>query len=92
MQINWHKAESASQPAEVDKGLSPNGVYLRKNITEVEHSGIDQQSPVTMYEYDEAFLTSEEYQAYLIADTVQLRHENDIIDDNTLQLVEEGVI
>lgn len=45
-----------------------------------------------MFEYDEAFLTSEEYQAYLIAEAVQLRHENDIIDDYTMQLIEEGVL
>lgn len=54
--------------------------------------GSDQQSPVKMFEYDEAFLTSEEYQVYLIAEAVQLRHENDIIDDYTMQLIEEGVL
>lgn len=76
----------------MDKDLSPKGVYIRKNITEVDRLGSDQQSPVKMFEYDEAFLTSEEYQAYLIAEAVQLRHENDIIDDYTMQLIEEGVL
>lgn len=77
---------------EVDKDLSPNGVYLRKNIIEVERSGTDEKSPVKMFQYDEAFLLPEDYHAYLIAEAVRLRHENDIIDDYTLQLVQEGVL
>lgn len=72
--------------------MSPNGVYLRKNIIEAEHSGSNEQSPVKMFQYDEAFLLPEDYQAYLIAEAVRLRHENDIIDDYTLTLVEEGIL
>ena len=72
--------------------MSPKGVYIRKNIIEVDRLGSDQQSHVKMFEYDEAFLTPEEYQAYSIAQAVQLRHEEDIIDDYTLQLVTEGVL
>lgn len=72
--------------------MSPNGVYLRKNIVEVERPGSDDTSPVKMFEYDEAFLSPGEYQTYLIAEAVQLRHENDIIDDYTMQLIEEGVL
>lgn len=72
--------------------MSPKGVYIRKNIIEVDRLGSDQQSPVKMFEYDEAFLMLEEYQAYSVANAVQLRHENDIIDDYTMQLIEEGVL
>lgn len=72
--------------------MSPNGIYIRKNITEVERSGGNEESPVKMYQYDEAFLLPEEYQAYMIANAVQLRHEEDIIDDYTLQLIQEGVL
>lgn len=45
-----------------------------------------------MFQYDEAFLLPEDYQAYLVAEAVQLRHENDIIDDYTLTLIEEGTL
>lgn len=58
-QINWRTANSLEKPALVDNTSSPNGVYVRRLITEtVDNEGI------TKYSYQEAFMTHEEYSQY----------------------------
>jgi hypothetical protein len=60
MQLNWRLSESTNKPTEIDNTSSPCGVYVRKYIKEVQ----DTESDIVKYQYQEAFLTSEEYQQY----------------------------
>ena len=95
MQINWKKAESRIEPALVDATSSIDGVYIRKNI-ESETRLDNEEKEYTIFVYDEAFLTKNEYEQYSmiedIAEKVSLKHENDIIDAYTLQLIEGGIL
>ena len=36
MELKWKKAESTEYPNELDTGTSPNTIYVRRNIREVE--------------------------------------------------------
>ena len=57
-ELTWRTSESLNKPLELDKTSSPNGVYIRKFIQEVEtEDGIK-------YSYKEAYLTKEEYAQY----------------------------
>jgi len=49
MILNWEVAESTERPLEVDNMLSPSGVYLRKDVQEVEGK----------FQYKEVFLGQE---------------------------------
>ena len=95
MQINWKKAESLSKPIEIDSTSSIDGVYIRKNITNETRIGSDEQE-YTVFCYDEAFLTHSEYERYMLVNdltsSIELKHENDIIDNYTLQLIEGGIL
>ncbi len=62
MEIKWKRSESTEYPVELDTGSSPNTIYVRRNIREVEHeSGKD---TVLFYEYDEAEMTPAEFTIY----------------------------
>lgn len=95
MQIEWKKVESRNKPALEDAQSSIDGVYIRKNITS--ETRLDNENEeYTIFCYDEAFLTNEEYKNYLliqdIVNNVSLKHDNDIIDAYTLQLIEGGIL
>lgn len=95
MQLNWKKAESPSKPIEIDSKSSIDGVYIRKNINgEIRQD--EQGQEYTVFCYDEVFLTHAEYERYLLVNeltsSVELKHENDIIDNYTLQLIEGGIL
>ena len=95
MQINWKKAESRIEPALIDATSSIDGVYIRQNI-ESEIRLDNDNKEYTIFVYDEAFLTPDEYARYSliedVAEKVSLKHENDIIDAYTLQLIEGGIL
>ena len=95
MQIQWKRAESRNKPAIEDAQSSIDGVYIRKNI-ESQTRLDNENKEYTIFCYDEAFLTHEEYKNYSlvqdVANTVSLKHDNDIIDAYTLQLIEGGII
>lgn len=62
MTILFKQVQSKEKPTEIDITSSPNGVYYRRNIKEVEaetESGI-----VIRYEYQEAFMTFDEWEEY----------------------------
>lgn len=61
-----HEGSQAERPAEVDATSSKTIVYLRKNIEQVTHEDPQTGEPVTLWEYDEAELTREEYRAYTV--------------------------
>lgn len=95
MQINWKKAESRIEPALIDATSSIDGVYIRQNIESETRLDNDNQE-YTIFVYDEAFLTPDEYARYSliedVAEKVSFKHENDIIDAYTLQLIEGGIL
>ena len=82
------------QPPEIDLDSSPTTVYERKNFRVIEvEDDMNEGQKTQMWEYEERTYTQLEYTvAILTADKVTLRHENDIIDEYTEQLIEEGVI
>lgn len=101
MEITYKKAESLIMPSGTDSTSSPDGIFIRKNIKTAEVETEDGEK-IVKYTYDEAFLTVDEYEAYKSAqykesvseavNSVALRREAEIIDEYTLQLIEEGVI
>lgn len=82
MQLIWNRAESKEQPLAVDEVSSISGVYLRKDIVFEDDK----------YVYDEAYLSKEDYQVYKITSAIELKHDDDVVDSYTLQLIEEGIL
>jgi len=71
MKISYYKAHSTERPLEVDTTSSKNGVYLRKNIQEIQQE-TQEGGAETIYEYDEAYLTNSEYAAYSDIDNLTM--------------------
>ena len=64
MNLGWYRSESKVRPLEVDTTTSKKYIYLRTNIEEVQMRNDDGES-YTIFNYDEAKLTPEEYEIYL---------------------------
>lgn len=64
-ELNWRNSESFNKPEAIDSTSSPNGVYVRRFITEV-----TTEDGETKYTYKEAFLTQEEYNQYQLMNTI----------------------
>ena len=66
MKLNYKKSQSSIKPDLIDTTSSKKYVYLRQNVVEInskdEQSGEDR----SYFEYDEAKLTKEEYEQYLM--------------------------
>lgn len=75
---------------------SSKGVYVRENIKQVKTIDEDTQEEIIKYQYEEAFLTHEQYQDYVrmqyLIEQVETKRENEIIDEYTLELMNTGVI
>lgn len=65
MEVIWKSVESTVQPLDVDDQSSPNGVYVRQNITSKARINSD-KSETIFWTYEESFLTLNEYQLYTI--------------------------
>ena len=65
MILNWYKSESTVYPESVDNTSSKYVTYLRKNVVEKKVTDETTGEIHTMYEYDEAKLTNEQYEEYL---------------------------
>lgn len=65
MKLNYMKSQSSNKPDLVDTTSSKKYVYLRQNVVEKQAENIDGEN-YTYYEYDEAKLTKEEYEQYLM--------------------------
>ena len=61
--MNFYKSESDEYPDDVDTESSPTTVYVRRNIEEVEREDPDGETR-TVYEYEEAALTRDDYAIY----------------------------
>ncbi len=68
MTIEFYTAESAVSPALVDSTSSQTCTYVRQNVQEVEREDQD-GSKYTVFVYEEAKLTKEEYAIYLVDQT-----------------------
>lgn len=65
MILNWKKSESSVYPEMVDNTSSQYVTYLRKNVVEKQVTDETTGKSHTMYEYDEAKITKEQYAEYL---------------------------
>ncbi len=66
LKIEWKNVDSSadSRPAEVDTTSSPSNVYVRKNIVKQTLEDETTGDTYTMWNYDEAKLTTSEYVEY----------------------------
>lgn len=70
--LNWTSSQSLSKPKRLDKNSSPYGVYIRRFINEnVSNDG------QIIYDYQEAFLTLEEYSKYEIMKAISGEEDSD---------------
>ena len=82
------KSQSSVYPELIDTTSSRKYVYLRRNIVEKQTEGTDEETYI-YYEYDEAKLTKEEYEQYLMemnsTETLEsienLKAENQILNE-----------
>lgn len=97
------KSQSSVYPELIDASSSKKYVYLRQNVVEMQSDNTDGET-YTYYEYDEAKLTKEEYEQYLMemnsTETLEsienLKAENQILNEQvdmlTVCLVEMSEI
>ncbi len=67
MQIEYTNAQSATRPLEIDVESSPYGVYIRRDIKEIEQeteNADGEIEKIKMFEYQEAFLSRSEYEIF----------------------------
>lgn len=82
----WRTAESNTKPAAVET-LSNSRVLVRRNIAESKT-----EEGNTVYKYEERIMSEVEYGTRGAVQDMELRREAEIIDDYTLELIEEGVL
>lgn len=68
-ELNWKNVESLNKPLEIDKNLSDNGVYLRRNILGIITEDSDGNEQIK-YSYEESYLTNSEYEAYILSKSI----------------------
>jgi hypothetical protein len=64
MQVNYYEVEGATRPLEIDVDSSKFGVYIRRNIKAIEKEIEGQEEPVTVYRYEETYLSKSEFEQY----------------------------
>lgn len=82
----WRTAESNTKP-EAAVALSDGRVLVRRNITEKQT-----EEGNTIYQYEERIMSAVEYGTREAVQDMELKREAEIIDDYTLELIEEGVL
>ena len=82
----WRAAESNTKP-EAAIALSDGRVLVRRNITEKQT-----EEGNTIYQYEERIMSAVEYGTREAVQDMELKREAEIIDDYTLELIEEGVL
>lgn len=88
--MRFVKSESRQAPQAVEK-ISGGRYLVRRNITKEVRTGTDGQE-VEVFVYDEAVADVAEYAAYAAVEAAELKRESDIVDEYTLQLIDEGVL
>lgn len=82
----WRTAESNTKP-EAAIALSDGRVLVRRNITEKQT-----EEGNTVYQYEERIMSAVEYGTHEAVQDMELKREAEIIDDYTMELIEEGVL
>lgn len=88
--MQYIKSESNIRPAEVE-AISGNRFMIRRDIEEKTKTNQDGEEYV-YFTYEEAIASEAEYTAYATARYVESKRENAIIDEYTLQLINEGAL
>lgn len=88
--MRFVKSESRELPASVEK-INGGRYLVRRNITKESRTGTSGEE-VEIYVYDEAVATEAEFAAYSAVEAAELKRESEIVDEYTLQLIEEGVL
>lgn len=86
----YRKTESRVQP-ESTQQISGDRYLIRRNIKQESRKDTT-GAAFDLWVYDEAVATVAEYAAYLAVQNAEQRREAEIVDDYTLQLIEEGVL
>lgn len=88
--MQYKRAESRVCPAEIEQ-TTGGRYFVRKNITK--ESRTDQEGAAfDLWVYDEAVVSEIEYAAFAAVEVAEMKRENEIVDEYTLQLIEEGVL
>lgn len=82
----WTKAEANEYPVETQK-LNDGRIVVRRNIKEE----ISNEGNVK-YVYEEKIMSNVEYAVAEAVNEIELKRENEIIDEYTITLIEEGVL
>lgn len=81
----YHEGSQAVKPLAIDTTSSATCVYLRRNIEQVKRTDPTTEEVTTLWGYEEAILSLEEYEAYKSEAAAQLSAK--VTDDN-LSLME----
>lgn len=79
------------KPKELDNTSSPTTIYQRRNIREATRT-INDGMKIKGWLREERELTLQEYSTFIIVNEAVNIQKEQIIDDYTLQLINEGVI
>lgn len=66
MTINYYTSEAATEPALLDTDSSSVYTYIRKDVTKKTRKDPTTEEETTYYKYQEAKLTKDQYQTYLV--------------------------
>lgn len=104
----WKMQRGTQQerPEEIDRTSSPTTVYLRRNITQIRNEAENEpeENNTLEWQYEEQEMTVEEYENMLVMQQVMTQNtetivesvtqfqKDAVIDEYTMQLVEEGLI
>ena len=99
---DWHVCYTDAlheKPAEIDKTSSPTTVYVRKDFELVPGVQIEGETEkaIDQWKFLQKEYTQEEYAmivetASKAAESISIKHENDIKDEYTLELIEGGLL
>lgn len=65
LNLDYYPSESDTMPDEIDTTSSPTTVYLRRNIRAEERKDVETGETRTVYVYDEAKISRQEYDNYM---------------------------
>ena len=88
--MQYRHAESRVCPAETEQ-TTGGRYFVRKNIKKESRTDVN-GAAFDLWVYDEAVVNEAEYAAYLAISGVEAKREAEIVDEYTLQLIEEGVL
>lgn len=76
---NHHEGSQATRPSAVDTTSSSSVVYLRKNIQQIEKEDPETKEIITLWGYDEAVISHEEYEELLTIAQEKARSDIDFM-------------